>query len=196
MALAPLADESISRDTIEEVVLRRGSTRRFQRESIALAQFSTILYRSTRGIAADFLTPFGARLNDLYVIVHAVDGLTPGAYFYNSATSLEQLKTGQFRDQARRLALDQDLAGDAAAVVFFLSDLSVWLDRFGNRGYRAVQLEAGIIGGKMYLAAYSQRLGATGLTFYDDEVVEFFSPHAAGKSAIFLMALGHPAPRS
>jgi SagB-type dehydrogenase family enzyme len=192
--LEPLDDERIPRDTIEEVVLRRGSSRRFRRESISLAQFATILDRSTRGVAADFLTPFGARLNDLYLIVHAVEGLVPGAYFYHGATAcLERLKPGQFRHHAAHLALDQDLAGDAAAAVFFLADLNVWLDRFGNRGYRAVQLEAGILGGKMYLAAYSQRLGATGLTFYDDEVVEFFSPHAAAKSAIFLVALGHPA---
>ena len=63
----------------------------------------------------------------------------------------------------------------------------------GNRGYRAVQLEAGIIGGKLYLAAYAQHLGATGLTFFDDEVTAFFSPHAEGKSAIFLVAIGHSA---
>ncbi len=44
----------------------------------------------------------------------------------------------------------------------------------------------------MYLAAYAQRFGATGLTFFDDEVTEFFSPHAAGKSVMFLVALGHP----
>src|SRR5262249_48592032 len=192
--LEPLDDERIPRDTIEEVVLRRGSSRRFRRESISLAQFATILDRSTRGVAADFLTPFGARLNDLYLIVNAVEGVPPGAYFYHSAArGLERLKHGQFRDHAAHLALDQDLAGDAAAAVFFLADLRVWLHRFGNRGYRAVQLEAGILGGKMYLAAYSQRLGATGLTFYDDEVVEFFSPHSADKSAIFLVALGHPA---
>jgi nitroreductase len=64
------------------------------------------------------------------------------------------------------------------------------LERYGNRGYRAVQLEAGAIGGRMYLAAYAQRLGATGLTFFDDDVIQFFSPHAAGKSTIFLVALG------
>ena len=29
-----------------------------------------------------------------------------------------------------------------------------------------------------------------GLTFYDGDVVEFFSPHAAGKDAIFVTALG------
>ncbi len=67
------------------------------------------------------------------------------------------------------------------------------LQRFGNRGYRAVQLEAGILGGKLYLAAYAQHLGATGLTFFDDDVTQFFSPHAEGKSAIFLVALGHSA---
>jgi hypothetical protein len=140
VALAPLDDGRMPRDTIEEVVLRRGSSRRFERESIALEQFSTILDRSTRGIAADFLGTFGARLNDLYVIAHAVEGLPPGAYFYCGAASLERLKHGRFRDQAAHLALDQALAGDAAAAVFFLADLNLWLDRFGNRGYRAVQL--------------------------------------------------------
>jgi hypothetical protein len=64
------------------------------------------------------------------------------------------------------------------------------LESMGNRGYRAVQLEAGILGGKMYIASYAQRLGATGLTFFDDDVTAFFSPHAKGKSAIFLVALG------
>ncbi len=65
------------------------------------------------------------------------------------------------------------------------------LQCYGNRGYRAVQLEAGILGGKLYLAAYAQHLGATGLTFFDDDVTAFFSPHAEGKSAIFLVAVGH-----
>ena len=69
------------------------------------------------------------------------------------------------------------------------------MQRFGNRGYRAVQLEAGIIGGKLYLGAYAQRLGASGLTFYDDDVASFFSPHARGKNAIFLVALGRSAVR-
>ena len=44
--------------------------------------------------------------------------------------------------------------------------------------------------GRLYLGAYAQNLGATGLTFYDDEVVRFFSPHAAGQDAIFVTALG------
>jgi hypothetical protein len=54
-----------------------------------------------------------------------------------------------------------------------------------------VQLEAGILSGKLYLAAYAQRLSATGLTFYDDEVIRFFSPHADGKSVMMLVATGN-----
>jgi SagB-type dehydrogenase family enzyme len=175
-----------STDPIEQVILRRGSTRKFRRESISTEQLSTILRASTRGI-----WPGYRLLNDIYVIVNAVDGMTPGAYFYHSDNgTLERLKEGDFRTEARHLGLQQDLPGDAAADVFFLADLNPIFARFGNRGYRAVQLESGILGGKMYLAAYAQGLGATGLTFFDDDVTRFFSPHANDKSAIFLVALG------
>jgi nitroreductase len=75
--------------------------------------------------------------------------------------------------------------------VYFLCDLSLILERYGNRGYRAAQLEAAILAGRMYLAAYAQGFGATGLTFFDDDVTNFFSPHAADKSVMFLIALGH-----
>ena len=105
------------------------------------------------------------------------------------------MKEGDFRSQAGYLGLEQDPPADASVAIFFLADLPVIFERFGNRGYRAVQLEAGIIGGDLYLAAYAQHLGATGLTFYDDEVVQFFSPHAAGKSTIFLVAVGRSAKR-
>jgi len=192
--LTPLSDAEMPRDPIEQVIQRRGSTRKFARSPITLTQLSTMLDRTTRGVPADFLDPPGAQLNDLYLIVHAVDGLSPGAYvFHRSRGALDCLKQGNFRADAGYLGLQQELPADAAIDIFFLADLRPILQRFGNRGYRAVQLEAGILGGKLYLAAYAQHLGATGLTFFDDDVTRFFSPHAEGKSAIFLVAVGHSA---
>ncbi len=189
--LTPLSDAEMPRDPIEQVILRRGSSRQFARSPISLTELSTMLDRATRGIPADFLNPFGSQLNHLYLIVHAVEGLESGAYvFHRDRGTLECLKQGNFRNEAGYLGLEQQLPADAAADIFFLADLKPVFDRFGNRGYRAVQLEAGILGGKLYLAAYAQRLGATGLTFYDDDVIRFFSPHAEGKSAIFLVAVG------
>ena len=104
---------------------------------------------------------------------------------------MQLLKEGDFRERAGYLGLEQELPADASVDFFFLADLPKIVAAFGNRGYRATQLEAGILGGKLYLAAYAQKLGATGLTFYDDDVVNFFAPHAKGKNAIFLVACGH-----
>ncbi len=189
--LAPLEEAEQPRDPLERVILRRGSARKFAPEPISFAQLSTLLGLATDGLEADFLQAFGAQLNDLYLVAHAVEGLAAGAYFFNrQRRQLECLKEGQFRQQAYSLGLEQELPAEASVAVFFLADLGSILERYGNRGYRAVQLEAGILGGKLYLAAYALGLAATGLTFYDDDVVEFFSPHARGKSAIFLTALG------
>jgi SagB-type dehydrogenase family enzyme len=190
-------EEELPKDTIEQVILRRGSTRTFDKTaSITLAQLSTTLNYATRCLPADFLEPPGAQLNDLYLIVHSVQGLEPGAYFFGREQStLQLLKEGAFRAQAHHLGLEQELPADACVAIFFLADLKRILERYGNRGYRAVQLEAGIIGGRIYLAAYAQHMGATGLTFFDDDVINFFSPHAKDKSAIFLLAIGKPLKR-
>ena len=195
--LQRLLEEKQPKDTIEQVILRRGSTRAFDKTaSITLDQLSTIFDCATRGLPADFLEPPGAQLNDLYLIVHAVQGLKAGAYFFRrEQNTLELLKAGEFRAEAHHLGLDQELPADACVDIFFLADLKHVLEGYGNRGYRAVQLEAGAMGGRMYLAAYAQRLGATGLTFFDNDVISFFSPHANGKSAIFLLAIGKPLKR-
>ena len=189
--LVPLAENEMPQDTIEDVVMRRGSTRRFAREPISLGQLSTMLERVTREVPADFSESAGGPLNDLYLIVHAVDGLPPGAYlFRRDSRALELLKEGDFRERAGYLGLGQEIPADCSVDIFFLVDLKPILERFGNRGYRVAQLEAAITGGKLYLAAHAQRLGASGLTFFDDDVTEFFSPRAAGKSVMFLIALG------
>jgi SagB-type dehydrogenase family enzyme len=192
--LTPLDDSALPPLSLNHVIRRRGSSRAFTRQPITFAQLSTILQRSTQGIAADFLTPVRMTLTDLYLIVNAVEGIPAGTYvFHRNHHALELLREGNFRREAGYLGLGQELPADASIDIFCLATLPSILERFGNRGYRAAQLEAAIIGGKCYLAAYGQGLGASGLTFFDDDVTEFFSPHAAGKSVMFLTAIGIPA---
>ena len=195
-SLAPVAAEKMPAEAIEDVVQRRGSTRRFAAKPMPLADLSTIIERATQGIPADFVAGDGTPLNDVYAVVNRVEGLPPGAYYYRRGDrALELLKPGDFSKKAAYLTLDQALGGDASVTFFFMADLKTVLDAYGNRGYRAAQMEAGIVGGKMYLAAYALKRGATGLTFFDDDVTEFFSPHAKGKSCIFVMAIGIPRKR-
>jgi len=186
--------EGSASETVEAVVLRRGSTRRFDRaRSIGFDELSTVVRAASRGIPADFLPARGLGLNRLFLLVHAVEGLPSGAYLYRQeAEALELLREGDFRTYGGYLALEQPLGADACADLFLLSPLGPVLERFGNRGYRAAQLEAGTVGGKVYLAAYALGRGATGLTFYDDDVVSFFSPAARDHAVMFLTAVGVP----
>jgi SagB-type dehydrogenase family enzyme len=193
ITLAPLTPEELPKEAIEGVIERRASTRRFAHKAISFAELSVILDRATGGIDADFLPAKDLQLNDIYLIVNSVQGLDSGSYFYcKSKSALELLQAGDFRDKASYLTLEQSLGGDASVTLFFMTDLNALLEEYGNRGYRAAQMEAGIIGGKAYLAAYALKRGATGLTFYDTDVTDFFSPHAEGKNCIFAFSIGVP----
>ncbi|CBE69420.1 MAG: SagB/ThcOx family dehydrogenase [Candidatus Methylomirabilis oxygeniifera] len=192
--LHPIEREQLPARTLGETILRRGSTHQFAQLPISFQQLSTILERTSRGIPADFLGGSSTTLLDTYLIVNSVENLSTGAFHFSPLRqALELLKGGTFRREAGYLCLEQHLGIEASVVVFFLADLERILERYGNRGYGAAQLEAGIVGGKIYLCAYALGLGATGTTFYDDDVTEFFSPHAAGKAALFAVAIGHSA---
>ncbi|MDE1877233.1 SagB/ThcOx family dehydrogenase [Candidatus Nitrosotalea okcheonensis] len=187
--LIPLGKNIAVQEPLEKTIIRRGSTRKFSPEPITLDQLSTILNQTTSKTNTDFTSQ--GSLSDIYIIANAVDGLESGSYYFvKEKNSLEQLRKGNFRHASGNLGLDQDLPHDASVTIFLLSNLDKILRHFGNRGYRVAQLDAAITGGKMYLASYALGLGATGLTFYDDLVINFFSPHAENKETMFLMAIG------
>ncbi len=148
---------------------------------------------SVRRFPADFLDRGGSLLNDAYLIVNVVDGHEPGTYVLDpDGEELRLLGAEELREEAGMLALGQDLGADAAIKVYLLTDLERVLARYGNRGYRAAQLEAAINAGRMYLASYALGLGATGLTFFDDEVAALLPSGCGENSAMFLLALGAP----
>ena len=183
LASAPLGD----------CIRSRGSTRRFNREPIPWEAFRSVVDAAAGGInAPGFEQGSGPNLG-LYFIVNAVEGLEPGAYYYNRFyNGLRLLKAGDFREMAGHLGFEQALPADAAAVAFITADLAAIDRELGARGYRVAQTVAGIIGGRLYLGMHALGYGATGLTFYDDSVTEFFSPHAAGQSAVFVVPMGVP----
>ena len=178
-------------DPVEKVITRRGSTREFSQYPVSLSELSTILEASTHKLPADFLGYRGDALADLYLIVNEVEGMQSGSYAYGRDDhTLELVREGEFRQEAGQLALGQALGTDASVNIYFMARLEPILKRLGNRGYRAAQLEASITAGRIYLAAYALGLGATGLTFRDDDVTDFLSPHAKDKSPMFLVAVG------
>lgn len=191
-----LQEENRPPVSLAEIILRRGSTRRFARQSVSLGQLSSILRASSGSIPLDFL-PQDKTLIDFYLVANAVKNLLAGSYFFDRASkSLVQLKEGQLRTMSAYLCLEQPLFGDASAGLFLMADLGHVMSTLGDRGYRAAQFEAGLRAGNVYLASYALGLGASGSTFYDDAVTEFFSPHAEGKSCMIAVGVGVPAYRA
>ncbi|MDN5861583.1 MAG: SagB/ThcOx family dehydrogenase, partial [Pseudonocardia sp.] len=189
--LRPLPADRLDPRPVEQVILRRRSTRNYDTDvDIPFETFSTLVERSTRGVASDVLVP-GAPLTDLYLIVNAVAGLRPGVYLHRPELgAVELVRAGTFRTQAARIAANQQYAGDAHVNLYYLAHLPSILDRYGSRGYRLAQLEGALHAGKLHLGAHALGLGAVGSTSFDDEVIEFFSPHAAGKDYMFVTVFG------
>ena len=136
------------------------------------------------------LTP-GAPLTELYLIVNGVQGLAPGVYRHHPRWgAVELLRAGTFREEAARIAARQWYAGDAHVNLYYLAHLPSILRRYGDRGYRLAEIEGALHAGKLHLGTHALGLGAVGSTAFDDEVVEFFSPHAQGQDYMFVTVFG------
>lgn len=170
---------------LENIITQRGSARHFKEEPITRPELAELMEAAIEPIAADF-----PPLTQAFVIANDVEGMPVGAYRSDmQAQRLQRLQRGNFREAAAHLALDQPAAGEAALNVYFLSHLDDLLETLGERGYRAAQLEAGIRGGRVYLKATELGLRATGLTFYDDEVVKLFG-EPEDTAVLFLVVAG------
>ena len=196
MPLPPLAPTPI-REPIEDVILRRGSTRRVRAASrSSLAQLVDASSRAaTRGVPADFLG--GPRRSPTSTSSSTPStGSTPGAYVLRP-------RARHALDAARAQATSAATPGTSISARSSRPtrrSTSIWLADLEPRpraprrtaATAPPQLEAAIDGGKSYLAAYALGLGATGLTFFDDDVTASSRRTPPGESVMFLMAFGHP----
>ncbi len=192
-ALSRRAPAAVSRptgvnqeDTVEDVILRRGSTRMFVRTRVPSMLLRWGLAAATRAAPLD-----SGSLVEHLVNVHGIEDLEPGGYRYQGGTRYEgRTRTPDVRAFSARLCLDQPLAGDSAYTVFHTADLTALAAQLGPRAYRAALLEAGLVSGRLALNAVATGAGATGLTFYDPLVRSYFRTEA---TPLLATAVGVPA---
>jgi SagB-type dehydrogenase family enzyme len=141
-------------DSVDQVVLRRGSQRRMDRgRTLPRGLLEWPLRAALRGVEVPH-----------WVVAHGVDGLAPAIYRWPDLG--RPVRSGNLRDELVRVCLGQGLAGDAAYVVV----AAVPLAGLDDRGYRDAQLAAGLVEGRLHLAAYALGASASGMTFVDAEV--------------------------
>jgi hypothetical protein len=151
---APALADFPPSDPLDEVVRRRGSQRLMDRSRTVPRQLlEWSMAAALRGVRVPH-----------WVAVHGVDGVAPGLYRWPDLST--PVRSGDLRAELERICLAQSLAADAAFVVIAATNRSV-LD---DHGYRDAQLAAGLVEGRLHLAAYALGAGASGMTFIDSEV--------------------------
>jgi hypothetical protein len=140
--------------TVEAVILARGSQRRMDpTRGVTRELLRTCVQVALRGVDVPH-----------FVVVHDVDGLSPGVY--PSSDLSRPVRSGTTREELYRICLEQGLARDAAFLVVGATDLAA-LD---DREYREAQLAAGLVEGRLHLLAYGLGASASGMTFVDTEL--------------------------
>jgi hypothetical protein len=172
---AEVAEEGTA--PVEEVVLSRSSQRRMDpTASLSEPIFRTSLAAALRGVPVPH-----------FAVVNAVDGRVPGVYRWPDLSA--PVRAGELRKELYRVCVDQGLPRDAAFVVIGAADVS----RLDDREYREAQLAAGLVEGRLHLAAYALGAGASGMTFLDSEIADFLGEPL---DALLFTCVGVPEYRS
>jgi SagB-type dehydrogenase family enzyme len=187
--------------SLDHVLRRRQSVRRFTRQPVDLEQLSYLLWAST-GIQRtegghEFRTaPSAGALYPIetYVAANNVDGLAEGVYHYAiRGHLLEQIRGGDYSRAVAEAALGQSVCAEAALVLIWTAIFrrSKW--KYGERAYRYIYLDAGHMAQNLALAAVSLGLGSCQVgALYDDELNRIVEVDGTSESVIYTSAVGCP----
>ncbi len=174
------------------LIVQRRSRRRFAAAAPVLHDIGAVL------AAMAAVPPQLSAAVRIDLLSLAVEGLPTGAWRYRpQAHALQPLPVAGegLRRRARSAALDQDVIGDAAAVLLLALDrASVAADPDGfARGYRHAFLEAGLAGERAYLEAGARGLAVCGVgAFFDGDAAALIAADPAREWVVHFVALGRP----
>ncbi len=178
------------------VVLRRRSCRSFKRTPMSRDALARILAASylPEQVALGEQPGFDRSRLTSFIAIIDVAGIAPGVYYLAPhQLELRPVRMGDPRDSSRYIALGQDLAGDAAAVVFHAADLTACVRDLGERAYRYLHLDAGMVGQRMNLAAVAEGLGASGIAGFFDDLTADMLGIPREQAVVYITVLGTPA---
>ncbi|MEZ6196839.1 MAG: SagB/ThcOx family dehydrogenase [Planctomycetota bacterium] len=196
--IALIPDEPFDWKTrLSAAILLRRSARCFQRTPVPRDALATVLDAgfdalrdggSRPGAESGLLDP---AMLETWVAVQRVEGLDEGLYRYDPRERrLVVQRAGSHERACCHIALGQDVAIDAAFSVFMTARLGCVVERYGERGYRYLGLDAGHLGERLILAAVQAGVGATGIGgYFDDEVNRLFRLEP-DRAVIYMVCFG------
>jgi SagB-type dehydrogenase family enzyme len=132
---------------------------------------------------------------ELFVIARNVTETPPGVYHYAvMGHGLEQRRdTVPPAALSTYLFMGQDVATQAQAVIVITAALARNLEKYGDRGYRYVLLEAGHCAQNINHAASGFKLGSCNLGgFFDRELADLLRVDIEAITPLYAIAVGVP----
>lgn len=183
--------------TVEGALRERRSVRRFDGESLTLAEIGQLLWalQGITGSRGERTAPSAGDLYPLEVYVAAarVEDLAVGIYRYRpEAHDLEPIAEGDVRVRLAAAAHSVEWVDSAPAVLALAGVVQRTAIKYGARARRYVHIEAGCAAENLYLQAQSLGLGAVLVGAFDDQDVGATLQMREGEEPMALMPVGRP----
>jgi len=200
MPQVPLSDERLSADFFE-LVSRRSSKRDFSKTPIDFTELSTLLKYSC-GITGKLdhghnrrAQPSGGARFPIEVyplLFRSNDKLASGLYHYNVKDhALDVLLERQFSDKDIHSFFTYPWVKDASAALILTAIFWRTQNKYGERGYRYILLEAGHIAQNVYLVAEALGLRCCALAgTRDEKIEELLDIDGITESLVYAVVLG------
>lgn len=183
-----------SRHSLEQALAQRRSVREFAAAPLRLEELAQLAWAAQGATGGGHRTaPSAGGLYplELSVVVGNVAGLAPGVYRYEpDAHRLARTAEGDRRAQLAAAAYRQRWIAEAPAVFVIAGAEQRTTGKYGERGVRYVQMEAGHAGENLLLQATALGLGATVVGAFDDEGVRSLTALPAAARPLSLIPVG------
>ena len=182
--------------SVEQALHSRRSVRDFRRQTLTLEEVSQLLWAAQGVTEGLFRTaPSAGALYPLevYVAVGDVETLEGGVYRYDPAThALTDFRAGNVLRSLAKAAVGQAWVEEGAIAVVFSALYERTTGKYGERGIRYVNMEAGHAAQNVYLQAEAMGLGTVVVGAFRDRTVRDVLNLQDDEQPLSIMPIGRP----
>jgi SagB-type dehydrogenase family enzyme len=184
--------ESTKGMALEKAIAIRRSVRNFAARDLSIEQISQLLW-AAQGITDE---------NNKFRAAPSAGGLYPmeiyivsssGTYHYvPDGHKIEILKTKDQRQELSDACGGQEFVAEAALDVIIVAVYGRTTWRYGNRGIKYVDMEAGHVAQNIHLQAVSLGLGSVPVGAFNDDMVKKVLGLSAEQQPVYVIPVGYP----
>ena len=181
--------------SVEKAIASRRSVRSYSNSPLTLAEVSQLLWSAqglsgSRGLrtapSAGALFPL-----EIYLMAGSVNGLASGIYKYNYLNhSLVMTEKSDIRAELFEAGLRQGSIKNAPVVMIICAVYERMTTKYGDRGIRYVDMEAGHVSQNVYLQSESLGLKTVAIGAFHDSKVKKIVNVSPSEHPLYLMPIG------